>query len=249
MSTPDSGFQDLKRLLWLYFWLLIFEGAFRKWMLPQLSTPLLVMRDPVVLLIYALAMSRGIFPVNGLVQWTIGLAILCFFASLIGIGTLKVTVYGLHADFLHLPLVFLIPKIFNADDVKKIGLRLLWISIPMALLVMKQFRSSPDAWINAAAGGDLGGQLYAAAGRIRPAGTFSFVTGMVSFLSLAAAYLSWNFLDGKIYRRNSHGFGGPRIRNFDCSFRQPVPAVAGVFIVLVAVVADMPLSGRCGSLA
>jgi deoxyadenosine/deoxycytidine kinase len=36
----------------LYFGLLLVEGALRKWLLPQLSDPLLVIRDPVVLLIY-----------------------------------------------------------------------------------------------------------------------------------------------------------------------------------------------------
>jgi hypothetical protein len=39
----------LRQLLWLYFWLLIFEGALRKWLLPGLSTPLLLVRDPVAL--------------------------------------------------------------------------------------------------------------------------------------------------------------------------------------------------------
>ena len=201
MKAHDHGLETLKRLLWLYLILLIFEGALRKWVMPQLSTPLLIIRDPIVILIYMLAMTRGIFPKNAFVQWTVALAVLSFFASLGGIGTLKVTLYGLRANFLHLPLIFLIPKIFDADDVKKVGFFLLLLSGPMTLLVMKQFRSSPDAWINATAGGEVGGQMYAAAGKIRPAGLFSFVTGMVSYISVVVAYLSWHFLDGKIYRR------------------------------------------------
>ena len=39
----------LKKLFWLYFLLLIFEGALRKWIVPQLSAPLLLVRDPVAL--------------------------------------------------------------------------------------------------------------------------------------------------------------------------------------------------------
>lgn len=198
---PESTLQNLKRLLWFYFWLLIFEGALRKWILPSLSTPLLLVRDPVVLLIYAMAAANGIFPRNGFIRWTFVLALLSFLASFAGIGTLKVTLYGLRTNFLHLPLIFLIPKIFDMEDVKKVGRWLLILSVPMALLAAQQFRSSPDARINAGAGGEIGAQLTAAFGKIRPSGLFSFVTGMVSYLSLVAAYLFWHFLDGKIYGR------------------------------------------------
>ena len=41
--------QRIKTLIWIYFWLLIFEGALRKWFLPSLSSPLLLVRDPVAL--------------------------------------------------------------------------------------------------------------------------------------------------------------------------------------------------------
>ena len=56
----------LKKLFWAYFLLLIFEGALRKWILPQLSAPLLLVRDPIALLIIIEA-SRGIIngPRNG----------------------------------------------------------------------------------------------------------------------------------------------------------------------------------------
>lgn len=201
MSAPDPRLKTLKQLVWLYFWLLIFEGALRKWVVPQLSTPLLIVRDPVVLLLYMTSVERGIFPKNGFIVWIVILAALSFFASLTGIGTLNVTLYGLRTNFLHLPLIFLIPEIFEMSDVRRIGKWLLIISLPMALLVLAQFRASPDAWINAAAGGERGGQLYAALGKIRPPGLFSFVTGMVSYLCLVSAFLFYHFSDGKIYRR------------------------------------------------
>jgi len=40
----------IRRLLWIYFWLLIFEGALRKWIFPSFSDPLLLARDPIALL-------------------------------------------------------------------------------------------------------------------------------------------------------------------------------------------------------
>jgi hypothetical protein len=65
----------------------------------------------------------------------------------------------------------------------------------MTLLVAWQFASHAGTWVNAGTGGDLAGQMIATGSHIRPAGVFSFVTGMVSFLSVAAAFLLGGFLE------------------------------------------------------
>jgi hypothetical protein len=182
-------------LLGLYVALLLGEGALRKWLLPHLSGPLLVVRDPVLIAMYALALSQGIFPLNRFVGTTIVLAGLSFFTSLCVFGHLGIILYGLRTNFLHLPLIFLIPKIFNRDDVAHLARWFLVCLIPMTALVAWQFISPAGARVNAIAGGDLGGQLLASGSHIRPAGTFSFVTGMVCFLSLAAAFLLSGFVD------------------------------------------------------
>src|SRR5580700_3569286 len=104
-ASMADPLRPLRRLIWLYFWLLLFEGVLRKWLLPGLSGPLLIVRDPVALAIYALALRHGVFPRSGLVWWTAALAALCFAASFAGLGNLKVTLFGMRADFLHLPLI------------------------------------------------------------------------------------------------------------------------------------------------
>jgi hypothetical protein len=58
----------------------------------------------------------------------------------------------------------------------------------MALLMVSQFIAAPDAWLNRGAGGSEDGQLTAALGHIRPAGTFTFVTGPPLFFSLVTAF-------------------------------------------------------------
>jgi hypothetical protein len=154
-----------------------------------------VVRDPVLIAIYVIALSQGIFPSNRFVRTTVLLAGLSFFCSLCVFGHLSIILFGLRSNFLHLPLIFLIPNVFNREDVVRVGSCFLLLLIPMTFLVALQFRSPPGAWINAVAGGDLGGQLYASGSHIRPAGTFTFVTGMVCFLSLAAAFLLSGFVD------------------------------------------------------
>ena len=49
----------IKKLIWAYFLLLLFEGALRKWFLPGLSQGLLIIRDPIVIWIYYLCHSQG----------------------------------------------------------------------------------------------------------------------------------------------------------------------------------------------
>jgi hypothetical protein len=190
-----ASLRPIRLLLWLYVVLLLGEGALRKWFLPHLSGPLLVVRDPVLIAIYVIAIAQGIFPLNRFVGATILLAGLSFFCSLCVFGHLGVILFGVRTNFLHLPLIFLIPKIFDSEDVTRLARCFLIFLIPMTFLVAWQFLSPPGSWVNATAGGDLGGQLLASGSHIRPAGTFSFVTGMVCFLSLAAAFLLSGFVD------------------------------------------------------
>jgi hypothetical protein len=190
-----SATRGIQLLIWLYFWLLIFEGALRKWVFPAWSGPLLVVRDPVILATYLIALAKGIFPFNKFVVVAIVLAVLSFLSSLFVLGHIGVILYGVRTDFLYLPLIFLIPKLFSKKDVVRIGHWVLLLSIPMTVLVTWQFISPSGAWINAAAGGEFDSQLTAAGSHIRPAGVFSFVTGMVSFLSMVAAFLFGSFLE------------------------------------------------------
>jgi hypothetical protein len=193
---PSETIQNIRRLIWLYFWLLIFEGAFRKWILPQFSAPLLLVRDPVVLLIYLLAQRARVFPYN---VYVISLAIIAVSSWATGIIVLLpyfpiqtivlVTGYGLRSNFLHLPLIFVIPAVFDLEDVKRVGRWTIIGMIPMAVLMAFQFVASPESFINRAAGLGEGTQIQAGGGRIRPPAVFSFTSGAVYYASASAAFL------------------------------------------------------------
>jgi hypothetical protein len=185
----------LRRMIWLYFALLIAEGALRKWTLPSLSAPLLVIRDPLVLLIYVQAVRCRRFPISGpMVAYFLLLSsfiLLALFQMIAGIGGGPVVAaYGVRTNFLHLPLIFVIPQVFSYADVIKLGRWVLMLSVPMTGLMIWQFLSPPDSWINAAttAAPDAR-QISFALGKIRPAGTFSFATGAAHFFVLATAFL------------------------------------------------------------
>jgi hypothetical protein len=232
-GRSDSVLRVLRLLVWLYFWLLLWEGALRKWFFPSLSTLLLVVRDPVVLLIYAIALAKGIFPFNRFILSMAALGIVSFGASLIVFDRLGIIAYGLRTNFLHLPLIFLLPNVVRQRDVVRMGCWLLLLSLPMAALVIYQFISPPGAWINAAAGGELGAQMVTVGGRVRPAGIFSFVTGMVSFLGVVAAVLLSGFLDQKQLPRWLCIAGIPALL-LSLTLSGSRSAIASVSIIIVA---------------
>src|SRR3954452_7550813 len=197
----------IRRLIWVYFWLLLIEGALRKWVVPDLSTPLLVIRDPVVLAIYLLSFRARVFPWNA---WVVTLVILACLDTMATFFQLwdyvapqyitAVTVYGIHANFFHLPLVFVIGQVFTADDIKRIGWWTLILLIPITVLMVAQFRAGPDAFVKKTAGGE-GEMLMSSMGKVRTAGPFSFVIGVVAYFSLATVYIVWALLNPGVYKK------------------------------------------------
>jgi hypothetical protein len=203
----DKAIRNVRRLIWVYFLLLIFEGSVRKWVLPQYSDVLLVVRDPVVLAIYALAIRGRVFPTNGyiislavigMLSWMVSLLVLEPYLSLQPL--ILVTGFGFRSNFVHLPLIFIIGKVFDHDDLVKLGKWVLLGSLPMALLLAVQFKSAPDSFINRTVG--LGETLQISAGgdKIRPPGTFSFTSGVVFYAALTATYLLYGGLTRGAYR-------------------------------------------------
>ncbi len=197
----NEASNSLRRLIWLYFWLLMFEGALRKWVLPQFSNPLLIVRDPVVIAIYMMAVRDGIFPRTAFVGWTCLIGVCCFAASVVGLGNMMVTVFGFRANFLHLPLIVVMPRVMRQVDVRKLGFAVLCILPLMAALAVVQFKAGPDSRWNVGAGDEMGGQLFAAQGKVRASGTFSFSTGIASYLALCAAFLLYDLLERRVYPR------------------------------------------------
>jgi hypothetical protein len=189
-GNPET-LKSLKKGIWIYFLLIVFEGALRKWVLPGLATPLLIIRDPVAIYLIVVSIRRGILRPNVFLSGIVTITILGFFTALfLGHKNLIVAVYGARIFLLHFPLIFIIARVFNANDVIKLGKALFWLAIPMTILVALQFYSPQSAWINRGIGGDTeGGGFSGAMGFFRPPATFSFITGTVQFYSLVACFV------------------------------------------------------------
>ena len=190
MQLTDK--RKIQILLWAYFWLVIFEGALRKWFLPGLSNPLLIVRDPICLVAIVLGwkyLSRS--------QWY-GWVIILYAIALIAIplallgghGDLPTAIFGARILFLHFPLIFLFALVFDRNDAWQFGRALLVVSIPMTVLIALQFSLPQSHILNIAPGGEGSAGFGGALDKFRPPGTFSFINGLTDFYALAAAFLA-----------------------------------------------------------
>jgi len=203
MQTAIVGAENANKLLkqgiWLYFLLLLFEGALRKWVLPGLATPLLLVRDPVAIVLLYLTWKNGLLPRNLYLSFLVFLGIIGIFTAVFfGHGNLFVAIYGARILLLHLPLIFVIGSIFDREDVLEIGKVTLLIAIPMVIIIGLQFYSPQSAWINRGIGGDEeGGGFSGAMGFYRPPGTFSFTNGNSLFFSFLTPFVFYFWLEKK----------------------------------------------------
>lgn len=187
-----------RKLLMIYLILLIIEGALRKWILPSLSTPLLIIRDPFVLLLVIQGFRKNLLT-SGYVKISIILSFIAVITSMtIPHEKLSVIVFGARIFMLYIPCIFIISKIITVKDIYLIGRIFIYLSIPMTILVILQFFSPQSAWVNRGIGGSLDGSGFGGAmGYYRPAAIFSFTQGYINFQGFVCTFLVAYIFDRK----------------------------------------------------
>lgn len=165
------------------------EGVLRKWILPQFSDVLFVVRDPVVLVTYFLALRAGVFPLRPAIAFVGVMALASLGLSALNDVPITVVLFGLRTNYFHLPLIFVMAQVMDRGDVVRIGRWVLIMAIPIVALMTVQFDADPTHWVNVTAGQGEGLQLRGALGKIRPPGPFSFVAGTVAYFGLVAAFV------------------------------------------------------------
>lgn len=203
LVDENDPYRLLKLGIWAYIFLLLFEGALRKWFLPGLAAPLLIVRDPIAFFLIFHAWRRNLLPPSIYLLGMVGIGVLALITALIfGHGHLAIGIFGARILILQFPVIFVIGKVFSREDVMKVGRIMLWISIPMIILISLQFYSPQSAWVNRGVGGDMEGAGFSGAlGYFRPSGTFSFTTGNTMFFSLLTCFVFYFWIGGSKVNR------------------------------------------------
>lgn len=180
-TNADKPYPLYTFAIWLYIVLLVFEGALRKWFLPSFATPLLLIRDPIVIWLVLVGLQKGWLDFIYVKAMMIVGTLSFVFSLVFGHHNLAVALFGWRIYFFHFPMVFIIGQLLTRDDLLRICRFFLYISIPMTILIVIQFYSPRTSWVNIGVGGEGTSGFSGALGYMRPPGTFSFISGYVAF--------------------------------------------------------------------
>ena len=204
LNTDVTGVEERHRervvqLILIVYYLLIFEGVLRKWVLPHWGRALFFLRDPFVLAIYFLVVSRRTRLRYGLLEagclFGIGAILLALLQRLWTSGDglplpFILQAYGWRNYFFYLPLAFVMGRYLTLPDLERLSRVTMRVSVAMAALALVQFASPHMAPINAGLG-DSPEELYRnqglPGGYVRPFGTFTSSVGMTAFTVSALA--------------------------------------------------------------
>lgn len=188
------SFQDWRRAVKAVFFILVIDGALRKWVLPQASEFIYFFKDFVLLGAYLryfiYPQEDESFPIRN--NWVTILIILasgwCIFQAFNPhLGSPFVGLLGIKAYLFYIPLIWLVPHLFRSEEELYIFLRNhLALLIPVGILGIVQFFSPITSPIN-----------QYIPGRNEPIATFGFagsrnvrITGTFSYLNSYQGYLS-----------------------------------------------------------
>jgi len=193
--------------------LVVFEGAIRKWVLPQSSMTVYFAKDFLLLGAYtgyffgdrrkrSSGLSERRRRPNGFGEG-INMLLLCavvwtlFESFNFDTGSVLSGLFGWKAYVMYIPLCFMVPTLFRSEhELAKFLRYYLAIALPVALLGVAQFSAGPDSPLNVyASGADSGAgdsgniAVFGDDTYVRITGTFSYISGYGSYLIVILALL------------------------------------------------------------
>jgi hypothetical protein len=177
--------------------LLVFEGAIRKWVLPGSEDLVYFAKDVMLLGCYAGFFGRSA-RLARLARVPPGLTALLIAGAVYGglaianpaASSILVGLFGFKSYFLYIPLIFIVPAMFNSEaELTRFLYRYALLAIPVGLLAAVQFRSPASSMINTYAWnpGDTSQVItFGSSSEVRVTGTFSFITGYSTYVFIIA---------------------------------------------------------------
>ncbi|MBW8873598.1 MAG: hypothetical protein JF614_01425 [Acidobacteria bacterium] len=192
--------------------LLIAEGALRKWVFPGAQDLIYFAKDVFFLGAYAGFLRdraggqvRYHPPAMPVLYFALGMSAILGVLEIFNpnLPNLLVGILGFKAYFLYVPLLFVVPAVFDGDaELYRFLRRYVLIAIPVGVLAVTQFFSPTTSVINSYAWGATEFGYVATFGTssyVRVTGTFSFISGYASYL-LATAILILTVLGASSWR-------------------------------------------------
>ncbi|MBC7391104.1 MAG: hypothetical protein H7329_18000 [Opitutaceae bacterium] len=193
---------------YLFFVYIILQGAFRKWLFPSLGTFIYLFQ-----FVLAFAFYFSSKPKNSLNKYEVKPAFLSLLMLYLGFAVLQmlnfrgtdiffVQIYGLVMHFAFIPMIFHVPRVLESEE--KFDKTINWLTyilIGVFTIGIIQFFSSPGSFINKYATDQEAGTyeiVLGGGGRVRIAGTFSYLATYASFLAFVLHLLLYGLFSSVI---------------------------------------------------
>ncbi len=190
-------------------YVVVLEGALRKWVLPQASEMIYFLKDGILLGAYFGYLTRERTPFRTLTMrevllcWITLICSMMFFEALNpALNSILVGILGVKGYLFYVPLAFLLPDLFRSIQELQRFLRwYLLFSLPICLLGIIQFFAPPDSFINVYAPSMVEVEVVAfEEGNVRVTGTFPYLGGYSAYLTLCLGLIFAVLLQQRLWR-------------------------------------------------
>jgi hypothetical protein len=198
----------LKNFFLLIFFYILFEGAVRKWILPNLILEITLLRDCIVIYGILYSFKNGIYDKsnwqeNVIFFWTILVVVWAFVQFLIYQNNYKIYLVGFRGWVLYFWFALMFLNAFNKDTLDLISKTILLSIIPIGLLSIVQHFLPITHALNVQSGLEAfpgEGIFTVTSGIPRTTGTFTFVSGFSEYMKFITPFFVY-FIDGA-YKNN-----------------------------------------------
>jgi len=188
--------KGLTPFLGLFLFLLIYDGALRRWAFPGVQQYLFIAKDALLFLvsIYIFFTIRGRSK-NFVLPPSVQLLLLLYGAWVVLAATnttlpnIAVGIWGIKSHLLYVSFIMLVPLAFgNLNTLLKTILKIYpFVVIPVCIIGLLQVVSPATSVLNQTITGNIEGlAFFGNSSLVRVYGTFSYVTGMAAFLQVVA---------------------------------------------------------------
>jgi hypothetical protein len=130
----------LRRIALVFMLVVVFEGAIRKWFLPELSNALFLLKDLLMgaaFAAYLTSTQKFVFRSRDLVIWKVW--VLLAVAQALFAGLSFSSLIGLRYYLAPIPLIFVIPTLIREpEDLRRLAAAAGWLSFPICALAVLQ---------------------------------------------------------------------------------------------------------------
>jgi hypothetical protein len=190
-----------QKLIWAVLFLVVYEGALRKWVVPELQSQIYFAKDIILIAAYILFLVSGRHHGSHLkamatLKTLVVLSLAYFLLELLNPDSpsVLVSIVGFKNYLLYAPLAFIVPYMFvSADDLEHKLRTYAILMAPCVALGLVQFAFPPTHWINGYLNNQdsdtpealmMGAGFASGIAKVRSIGTFSYIGGYTAFLTV-----------------------------------------------------------------